>query len=166
MQKLLSKFFIIKSVIYLIWFSILGYLTFVKLDMNTSTGDDISYSTGTNQVCMSDHCFDVEIADTDVLRQQWLMYRETLPSQSGMLFVFDKEQKYPFWMKNTLIPLDIIWIDRDNRIVDIQTATPCKTEPCPTYDPKADSLYVLEINAGIAQLLWIQSWAITQFKKK
>ena len=81
------------------------------------------------------------------------MYRDSLPRQSGMLFVFESEHKHGFWMKNTLIPLDMIWINRDSRIVDIKTATPCVSDPCPTYQPIADSLYVLEINAGLSQLL-------------
>ena len=163
MQKLLTKFFIVKSLIYFVWFSIIWYLVFTKVDIKDNSS---SYDAEVNQVCISDHCFDVEIADNDVLRQQWLMYRDSLPSQSGMLFVFESEQKHGFWMKNTLIPLDMIWINRDSRIVDIKTAIPCVSDPCPTYQPIADSLYVLEINAWLSQLLWIQSWAITQFKKK
>ena len=63
------------------------------------------------------------------------MYREQLASQSGMLFVFEEEKIYPFWMKNTKIPLDMIWIDKTGTIIDIQTAQLCKEDPCPSYIP-------------------------------
>jgi len=53
-----------------------------------------------------------------------------------MIFIFQEEKKHSFWMKNTLIPLDIIWIDYNGKIVDIQTAKPCETAICPNYDPK------------------------------
>ena len=165
MKQVLSKFLIVKTILYTIWFGLLWYGMFFRTQSIQPSSSDINIS-DMNQVCIADHCFDIEIADNDVSRQQWLMYRETLPSQSGMLFVFDREQKYPFWMKNTLIPLDMLWINSGGYIVDIQTAIPCISDPCPTYDPKSDSLYVLEINAGLSQLLWIQTWAITQFKKK
>ena len=167
MKQLLSKFLLIKIVLYLIGFSVLAYGIFYRTQTPHSSEKNISsYMSWVNQVCIWSHCFDIEVADNDLLRQQWLMYRQNLPSQSGMLFVFDQDRKYPFWMKNTLIPLDIIWINRENKIVDIKTVQPCTSDPCPTYEPSADALYVLEINAGLSQLLTIESWAITQFKKK
>ena len=68
-----------------------------------------------------------------------------------MLFVFERPDKYSFWMKNTLIPLDIIWMDSRKRIIHIQPRVPpCKQDPCPQYGPPGESLYVLEVNAGIA----------------
>jgi uncharacterized membrane protein (UPF0127 family) len=69
-------------------------------------------------------------------------------------------------MKNTLIPLDMIWIDKNWKIVDIQTAEPCREDPCRSYTPSDLSLYVLEINAGITDLIWIKKWSIGQFQKK
>jgi hypothetical protein len=68
-----------------------------------------------------------------------------------MLFIFETTGKYPFWMKNTLIPLDIIWMDEKYTIVSVQTAQPCTADPCRTYDPLTQSRYVLELNAGQAQ---------------
>ena len=79
------------------------------------------------------------------------MHRESLDEKSGMLFVFPEDGRYGFWMKNTLIPLDIIWIDNDQRVVDIQTAQPCTAEPCPSYTPSGDARYVLEINANVSE---------------
>jgi uncharacterized membrane protein (UPF0127 family) len=64
-----------------------------------------------------------------------------------MLFEFDEQKKHTFWMKNTLIPLDMIRIDSNLNIIDIQTAMPCTSSVCETYVPQGDATYVLEINA-------------------
>ena len=67
-----------------------------------------------------------------------------------MLFVFEKEGIYPFWMKNTLIPLDIIWLDRDGKVVFIkEDAQPCTNHICPKINPNKKAKYVLEVNSGI-----------------
>lgn len=63
------------------------------------------------------------------------MHREYLPEKSGMLFVFQQIGQYNFWMKNTLIPLDMIRINQDQKIIDIQQAVPCTADPCPSYIP-------------------------------
>jgi uncharacterized membrane protein (UPF0127 family) len=70
-----------------------------------------------------------------------------------MLFIFEEERIYPFWMKNTLIPLDMIWIDKNGKIIDIQIAEPCTQDPCRSYTPSGSGLYVLELNAGRAKAL-------------
>lgn len=78
------------------------------------------------------------------------MNREFLAEDAGMLFVFERMRPFrSFWMKNTLIPLDMIWIDDSQRIVHIEEdVPPCEVENCPTYSPGAtESSYVLEINA-------------------
>jgi hypothetical protein len=68
-----------------------------------------------------------------------------------MLFLFPDTAVYPFWMKNTLIPLDIIWIDGSGAIVDIaRDVPPCRADPCPSYPPKGPARYVLELSAGEA----------------
>jgi uncharacterized membrane protein (UPF0127 family) len=102
--------------------------------------------------CFSGKCFSLEVARTPEERQYGLMNRENLDPDKGMIFVFDKEGVYPFWMKNTKIPLDIIWINRDKVIVYISRNTPpCKTDPCPNYDPEKNALYVIELNGGTAE---------------
>ena len=105
--------------------------------------------------------FQVELAQTDEERQQWLMYRESLDEDWWMLFVFPNEWIHSFWMKNTLIPLDMIRIneiDWENKVVDIQTAKPCVTDECEIYKPTWDSLFVLEINAWLAKKCGIEVW--------
>ncbi len=119
-----------------------------------------------DKVCYQNWCFVVEIADTEEERQKWLMNRKAMGSDRGMLFVFQEEKKHGFWMKNTLIPLDMIRIDSDYNIVDIQTAQPCYTQVCSTYIPKLDSTYVLEINAWISEKENIDIWDQLEFKVK
>ena len=112
-------------------------------------------------VSFENKIFQVEFAQTDVERQQWLMYRESLDEDKWMLFVFQNEWIHTFWMKNTLIPLDMIRIneiDWENRVVDIQTAQPCVTDECAIYKPAWDSLFVLEINAWLAEKYEIHVW--------
>lgn len=92
-----------------------------------------------------------ELAVTEAERARGLMFREKLLPDQGMLFVFEKESAYAFWMKNTLIPLDMLWLDRDRRIVHIErNVPPCKADPCPSYGPARPGLYVLELQAGAA----------------
>lgn len=93
----------------------------------------------------------VEIAADPELRAQGLMYRDQLRPSSGMLFFFPEDGDYGFWMKNTIIPLDMIWIDAGRRIVHIKNAVPpCRADPCPSYDPGVTARYVLEVAGGEA----------------
>lgn len=89
-----------------------------------------------------------EIADSPEERMIGLMNRESLERDSGMLFFFEDEEYRTFWMKNTLIPLDIVYIAGDGSIVDIAYAVPCEADPCPVYPSSAPAMYVLEVNAG------------------
>ena len=99
------------------------------------------------KVCIADKCFRVEIADTNQKRAEGLMYRENLEQGGGMLFIFEKEGFYSFWMKDTLIPLDIVWINKNKEVVHIEkNISPCAKEPCPKYKPSQKAMYVLEIN--------------------
>jgi uncharacterized protein len=89
----------------------------------------------------------VEIADTDAEWQTGLMGRTTLEGDAGMLFVFDQEQTLSFWMKDTLIPLSIAYIDAEGRIVDIQDMQPLDDIP-PQYVSAEPARYALEVNQG------------------
>lgn len=93
----------------------------------------------------------VEIADDWNEMERGLMYRESLPEDEGMLFIFPSSGNYPFWMKNTLIPLNAIYMDENGTIVDILQMEPCIADPCPSYPPDADALYVLEVNKGFSE---------------
>lgn len=92
--------------------------------------------------------FKVEIADTDVQRQMGLMWREKLADDEGMLFLFEQEQHLSFWMRNTVLPLDIIFIDSDWKVLGVSAnATPFTDDP---REVPGISQYVLELNAGAA----------------
>jgi len=109
------------------------------------------------QVCFNSQCYQVEIADTCITRAKGLQYRETLPEDRGMLFVFQSIGPRGFWMKDTPIPLDIIWLDDDKRVLAIeQNAPPCIRNPCPIYKPEVPTRFVLEVNAGQVEKLSLQ----------
>jgi uncharacterized membrane protein (UPF0127 family) len=97
-----------------------------------------------------------ELADTVPKRATGLMFREALPHKHGMLFLFTEEQEWSFWMKNTRIPLDIIWMDKTKQIVHVEQNVPICTrtdDSCPNYKPTRPALYVLEMAAGSAEVL-------------
>jgi len=91
----------------------------------------------------------VEIADSPETRERGLMFRRQLGPNEGMVFVWSEPGFYPFWMKNTLIPLDIIWLDAGGRVVSIAASVPpCRADPCPTYPPAGSASCVVEVAAG------------------
>lgn len=96
-----------------------------------------------------------EIADTPLKRATGLMYRDHLDKNRGMLFIFSQPQAWGFWMKNTKIPLDMIWLNTQKRVVHIERHVPVCTktdDSCPLYKPNTDdAVYVLEIAAGLAE---------------
>jgi uncharacterized membrane protein (UPF0127 family) len=109
-------------------------------------------ATGPRVILPDGSVIGVEIAAEEELRAQGLMYRDHLANDAGMLFFFAEDGEYPFWMKNTRIPLDMIWIDSNRRIVHItHDVPPCRIADCPSYPPNAISRYVLEVAAGVAK---------------
>lgn len=109
-------------------------------------------TTTSSKVCFKESCFDAEIADSAIERREGLMFREQMGDNQGMLFVFEKEGIYPFWMKDTLIPLDMIWLNSNKEVVFIKNnAPPCGNETCLDINPGKNALYVLEINGGLAE---------------
>jgi hypothetical protein len=98
--------------------------------------------------------FRVEIADTDASRERGLMFRKSLAGDAGMLFDFKSEQNVSFWMKNTLIPLDMLFIDKDGYIINLApNATPLSEANIPSGGPV---LGVLEIRGGRAAELGVE----------
>lgn len=94
----------------------------------------------------------LELARTAEEQTQGLMYRESLPERTGMLFLFRDAAPHRFWMKNTMMPLDIVWLDRSGRVVYVSANTPpCRADPCPSYGPDTPIATVLEIAGGLAE---------------
>ena len=99
--------------------------------------------------------FTVEIADTDAERSLGLMHRDSMPRFAGMLFVFDAPQHAVFWMENTLIPLDMLFIDETGVVLKVhENAIPLDRTG---IDGGFGVHYVLEINGGMARTLGIES---------
>jgi YVTN family beta-propeller protein len=99
----------------------------------------------------------VEVPDDREEFARGLMFRSHLPWNAGMLFAFYEEEPRRFWMKNTLIPLDMIFVDSSSKIIDIkENVPPCKQEECPTYPSREPAQYVLEVNAGFVQEMGIK----------
>ncbi len=142
-------------------FALYGYENFEQLAQNSTIEDSVvedSVKTNTKTVLAADDFVEVvigdqlikaEVASTPEEKTRGLMERQNLGTNEGMLFVYDSEGLYAFWMKNTKIPLDMIWIDSEHKIVDIKrNAQPCTVLACPTHAPKTPALYILEVNGG------------------
>lgn len=132
--------------------SILIALSAAALIFFYTRNSQLSENDGAPKVCIKNKCFNVEIAQTQKEKEAGLMNRKYLDPDKGMLFLFKNEGIYNFWMKNTLIPLDIIWIDKNKKVVFIkENAMPCNLEDCETFYPTQKAKYVLEINGGLAE---------------
>ncbi|GAB3102990.1 DUF192 domain-containing protein [Lysobacter terrae] len=105
--------------------------------------------------------YQVEIADDDAERARGLMFRDELAKDSGMLFIHDAEEPQAYWMKNTRIPLDILYFDNALQLVSQQRdVPPCALgDGCPPYPSNAPARYVLELNAGEAARLKLENGA-------
>ncbi len=94
----------------------------------------------------------LEIARTDAEQMRGLMYREGIGENEGMLFVFERERRYEFWMKNVKFPIDMLWLDSGFKVVHIERGVPpCSAEPCPRYAPTNPGKYVLELKANLTR---------------
>ncbi|MGB5871252.1 MAG: DUF192 domain-containing protein [Albidovulum sp.] len=102
--------------------------------------------------------FSVEIADDSAERAQGLMFRDSMRASAGMLFVYDRPQKLSFWMRNTLIPLDIIFISAEGVVTHIHPMAVPKDET--PIDGGGEAQFVLEINGGLAAGLGLEEGAV------
>ena len=98
----------------------------------------------------------VEIAESPAQRERGYMFRNRVGPEDGMLFLFEEEDTHPFWMKNTRMPLDILWIAGDGTVVFVAARVPpCSADPCPQVVPTGSARFVLELAAGRASELAI-----------
>ena len=107
----------------------------------------------------------VEVADDDAERARGLMYRDAMAEGNGMLFIHESEEPQAYWMKNTRIPLDILYFDEARKLVTQQRdVPPCSLgDACPSYPSNAPTRYVLELNAGEAERLKLADGAELRF---
>ena len=94
--------------------------------------------------------FDLEVANTNPKRMRGLMYRESMPADHGMIFVFPEQKVLHFWMKNTKIPLDLVYMDQEGKIVSIHKLEPFETRSVSSDGP---AIYAIELNRGTAEKL-------------
>lgn len=128
---------------------LLGVSTF-----STSVKDLYYQQSEHSWIRVRDHYIQVELAQTPEEWARGLMFREKLADQEGMLFIGDREEPRSFWMKNTLIPLDILYLDAERRVVRIAERTvPLSEDPIPSVSP---AKYVLEIAGGRAAAMDIR----------
>ncbi len=116
-------------------------------------------------VDLGGHRFKVEIADDDAERARGLMFRDAMAEDHGMLFIHDSEVPQAYWMKNTKIPLDILYFDNHGTLVAQQLEVPpCSLgDACPSYPSDVPARYVLELNAGEATKLKLKDGATLAF---
>jgi len=104
----------------------------------------------TSIVCIKNNCFEVEIVKSISDKKKGLSFRDNLEQNAGMLFVYEKEGLYSFWMKDMNFPLDIIWINKDKKVVYMKESTqPCTADNCTSLKPKEKAIYILEVNSGL-----------------
>jgi uncharacterized membrane protein (UPF0127 family) len=96
----------------------------------------------------SDKVLYVEIAEKADEQRKGLMGVETLPEDEGMAFVFDEPSDSTFWMKDTLIPLSIAFLDDAGRVIGVRDMQPCEADPCPTYGVDRPFVLAIEANLG------------------
>jgi uncharacterized membrane protein (UPF0127 family) len=121
----------------------------------------VACSAGGPTVELGGETFSVEIADTQEKQALGLMFRDSMPTDEGMIFIFPNEAPRSFWMRNTRIPLDIMYFDKDLKMVSISADTPpCRVSRCPSFPSIKPAMYVLELNAGMAASLGVGPGAL------
>ena len=96
--------------------------------------------------------YSIEIAKSPIQRQQGLMFRENLDIHHGMLFVYPRSGNHRIWMKNTLIPLSVIWLDGNETVIEVKILPPCKFDPCPSYGVSEPAKYIIELSSEVTSV--------------
>jgi len=125
-----------------------GFLVWLVVPSNSdgkhTNGDQAGYAVGRN------YCLQLDIADTPVKKQRGLSGRDRLEPSEGMLFLYERSGRYGFWMKDMSFPIDIIWLDEDNRIVTIKRRAQPDSYP-QTFKPDQPAKKIIETPAGWTQ---------------
>jgi len=96
--------------------------------------------------------YSIEVAKTWKQRSQGLMVRESLDIRQGMLFVYPQPGNHRIWMKNTLIPLSVIWLDDNETVIEVKILSPCKLDPCPSYGVSEPVKYIIELSSEVTSV--------------
>ncbi len=142
----------------------------VLLAMMLALTGCFSFSDGTKELVLNTsdgvHTYKVEIADSKEERTKGLMDRESLNKDAGMFFVYEEPNpKMAFWMPNMNFSLDMIFFDKDMKVVDyFKEVPPCETESCPHYVPSVVSQYVLEVNSGTIDEIGLEIGDVGELK--
>jgi len=125
---------------------------FIILFLLVAVGLLLTMPASLGRICFKSSCLKVELAVTEEQRARGLMHRLSLAKNHGMFFIFPNDDRWSFWMKNTRIPLDIIWLDKNKIVVDIaKGAQPSPSENPPVFKSVFPARFVLEANAGFVQ---------------
>jgi uncharacterized membrane protein (UPF0127 family) len=126
---------------------LLSLALFVAACSRTHPGADVAYPArvrfGEGSAVLR-----VDVARSDAERRRGLMHVRSLPEDGGMAFVWTAPTDTGFWMKDTLVPLSVAFVDRDGRVVTIRDMTPCASDPCPVYSADAPFVLAVEANRG------------------
>jgi len=129
--------------------AIVGLAAIFLFNFGLPTGKVIAETNAT--VCFEENCLMCEIADEANEQAIGLMYKDSLPENECMLFVFQNEGYHDFWMRNVKFPLDIIWISSGMEVVQTEHAGTCFDMPCSTHGSTTPAIYVVETNFGFTE---------------
>jgi uncharacterized membrane protein (UPF0127 family) len=96
--------------------------------------------------------YSIEVAKTSMQRSQGLMFRTNLGIREGMLFVYPRPGSHRIWMKNTLIPLSVIWLDKNQTVIGVKILPPCSRDPCPSYGVSSPAKYIIELSSEVREI--------------
>jgi uncharacterized membrane protein (UPF0127 family) len=142
---------------------VIGPVAFAAFRCNRATPPPAASQGDVVRMPIGRETFTLEVAD-DVAEQRWgLMARESMPSDHGMIFVFEEESPRDFWMKDTLIPLDIVYVDTAGKVVSVKQMKPRDETPVPS---DGAAMYAIELNQGAAQRAGVKAGDVLTIPKE